>query len=334
MAENTNTPNINTNQSNGANSAKRTPQGSQNLGATPTNQPRPANVPPRPLNNGVQRSTNLPPRPISGANQRPANSPTRQFGSMQGVNQRQPNNRSTPNPNSANINRLSSSEKFERGSRSLSHMNGGSTGTKLYKIDRSNEGDMMRRKVGGVMLDADLIQDANKQKLENTKNKQKTAVIIVLSILLALSLVYLALAIAGYSNKGKEANCKYHIDSEVSAYWMIDNNTETEFAVREGLGSGKIYEIESILIVDSDDKVNIKITISAMLNGQEIFISGLYEAANNLVRVDGKNTWVYVGGHQGKGEVFMFKGIDFFGSPENLSSDNVKITVYAEITIA
>ena len=320
MTENSNTPNINNSQPNGASSVNKTPQGQQNSGIRPNVSSGQSNVQPRSSNYSqarpgsiTPRPTNIPPRQSNGVGQRP---------------------QSPGNPNLSSINRLSSAEKFERGSRSLSHINGGSTGAKLYRINRSNEGDLMRRKVGGVMLDTDLIQDANKQKLTNTKSKRKTAVIVVLSILLVLSLAYLAVAIAGYNHRGKEANCNYYLTSEVSAKWMIDNNTETEFVVREGLSSGKVYEIESILIIDSTDKIDIKIMVTATVNGKEIFISGLYEAADNLVRVDGKNTWIYVGGHQGGGEVYMFKGIDFFGSPENLTSDNVKITVHAEITKA
>ena len=153
-------------------------------------------------------------------------------------------------------------------------------------------------------------------------------------MLLALSIVYLLIAIAGYTSRGKEANCKYLLNSEVSAEWKIDNNSETEFVVREGLSSGKVYEIESILVINSAEEINISITITATINGQEILISGLYEAANNLVRVDGKNTWMYLGGHQGVGEIYLFKGIDFYGAPENLNSDNVKITVDAQVTKA
>ena len=255
----------------------------------------------------------------------------------QPINPRTGVNQSTQqprNPNFSGINRPSASERFERGSRSLSHMNGGSTGTKLYRINRSNQTDTMRRQVGGVVLDTELIQDATNQKLNSAKSKQKTAVIVVLSVLLALSLVYLVFAIAGYTKQSKVANCKYYLTSEISAYWMVDNNNETEFTVREGLSSGKVYEIESILVIGSEEKVDIRITITATLDGKEIFISGLSEAVDNLVRVDGKNTWVYVGGHQGSGEVYLFKGIDFFGAPNNLTSDNVSITVHAEITKA
>lgn len=359
MAEYNNTSN-NNNRPSGAGSVNNAPQRLQNISKTPTNNmqrptnnmQRPTNNVPRPMGNmssqinrpmpasqnaGLRKPAqvptkggNIPPRAPSGDLQgRPTGVASQRVNNPQptGTNQVQHLNHF----NNPNLSRRSASQRFERGSRSLSHINGG-TSNKLYRINRDNQGDMLRRQVGGVILDEDLIQDVNQQKLTATKSKQKTAAIVILSVLLVLSLLYLAFAIAGYSKNGKSNNCKYYITSDVSAHWVLDNNTETEFVLREGLASGKIYEIESILFIDSNEKVNIKITISAILNGREIFISGLEESADNLVRVDSKNSWVYVGGHQGFGEVYLFKGIDFFGAPENLTSDNVTITVHAEIT--
>ncbi len=340
MAEYNNSSNINNNRPNGANSANSAPQGSQNMGNRPNYPPRSSNYPPNQANgtqprpfNGIPRPTSMSSRPgapqggIRNFPPRQSVNPAQRTGINQGAQQPR-------NPNLSSINRQSATERFERGSRTLSHMNGGTTGAKLYRINRPDQDAMSRRQVGGVVLDTELIQDANKQKLNSTKSKQKTAVIVVLSVLLALSLVYLIFAIAGYSKQSANPNCKYNLTSEVSAHWVVDDNTETEFSVREGLSSGKIYEIESILVIDSEDKVNIRLTITATLDGKEIFISGLDKSADNLVRVDGKNTWVYVGGHQGVGEVYLFNGIDFFGAPNNLTSENVNITVHAEITKA
>lgn len=232
-------------------------------------------------------------------------------------------------PNSTQANRQSASERFERGSQNLAHMNIGATGTKLYRVNRSPQEESMRKKIGGFILDDDLVKNANNRRLNN-KSNQKTVAIVILSVMLALSLIYLAFAIAVFYKKDKKPNCKYYISSDVSAYWMVDNSDETEFVIKDGLTSGKIYLIKSSLIIDSVDKVNIKITISAILDGVEISIAGLDGAPANLIRGNG-NVWTYEGGHQGAGEVHMFNGIDFFGAPENLNSNNVTITVRAEI---
>lgn len=334
MSENTNNQNINNSQPNGANSVNNAPQRPQSFGANQSFPPRQQGIPPR-------QSSGIPPRQYGSFPPRQQGVPPRQSGTIpprqQGVpprpseNQGQASGGSQSRPNLYSINRPSSSEKFERGSRTLSHISGGSSGAKLYRIDRPSQDDS-RRKVGGIVLDTDIIQDANQQKLADTTNKRKTVTIVILSMLLALSLVYLVVAVAGYTRRGVEPNCRYHLSSEVDAYWLVENNTQTEFSVREGLANDRIYEIESLLVVNSDDKINIKISITATMDGNEIFIAGLYESADNMVRVEGKNAWVYVGGHQGAGQVHLFKGIDFFGSPAGLNSKNVDINIYAEIT--
>ena len=341
MSENTNIPNQQSRPSNNS-SGNIIPPRPQNFGAKP-------NFPPRPINNNQSNSTpNMQSRPSmntqrpAGANmvagaQRPTNGNPINNQRPIGMNPTGMRHTTPTAPNAQqrstgfDTNRLSAGEKFERGSRSISHMSGGTPGAKLYRINRTNQDDLMRRKVGGIVLDAEIIDDAKQLKLADNKNKQKTAVIIVLSMLLALSLVYLAVAIVGYVRSGVEANCRYYISGNVPARWVIDSNEETEFAVREGLTSGSIYKLESILVIGTVDKVDIKITVTAKINEQEIFIAGL-DGANNIIRVEGENTWIYAGGHRGGGEVCMFEGIDFYGAPESLSSQNISIIVNAEIT--
>ena len=230
-----------------------------------------------------------------------------------------------------NANRPSANDRFDRGTKHLSHIGGGGAGAKLYRINKA-EDDMSRRKVGGIMLDADIIQDANQQKLDDSKNKRKNVIIIVLSMLLAISLAYLAIAIFGYVQNSKAENCRYNISTEVPAYWLIEGGRETKFAVREGLRSNTVYEINTSMVIESDDYVDIEVIITVTVNGKEIYISGLYEASDNMVRVENKNTWKYIGGHQGAGEVYLFGGLDFFGAPDGLNSTSVNINIYAEVT--
>ena len=238
--------------------------------------------------------------------------------------------RQVNNTNLYQANRQTASERFERGSKSLAHMNGGTTGTELYKANRLPQEEVLRKQVGGVILDENLIKNANSHNLNN-KSNQKTTIIVILSIMLVLSLMYLTFAIVGYFKNNKKANCKYHLTSDVDAHWMIDNDTETEFVISNGLATGKIYEIKSTLIIDSDDKVNIKITISVMLDGKEISIAGLDGESANLIR-ESENEWSYIGGYQGVGELHLFNGIDFSGAPQNINSNNITIDIHAIIT--
>jgi len=225
----------------------------------------------------------------------------------------------------------SNKDKLEKSLKGLSFAGSGIGNT---KIDTSKDlnldtGAKDRKKVGGVVLDMDTINDANQQKLSAKGNRRNNVIIIVLSLLLVLSLVYLAIAFAQYNQSKKEPNCRYNIVSDVDARWLIDGKTNTKFVIGNGLESGKILNLKSELQINTLDKVGIMLTVEVKIDGQDYVVAGLDGINDNLIRYDGTNTWEYRGGLEGGGLVYLFGGIDFNDAPVKLNSKNVSIKVEA-----
>ena len=212
--------------------------------------------------------------------------------------------------------------------------NAGNTSLNLGRSSDSSSNS--RKKVGGVVLDLETIEDASRQKI-NTKSRRNNVIILVLSLLLVISLVYLVIAIISYKNSQKDANCFYKINSEVSAKWIIEGGTDTAILVREGLATDTIYLLDSSLQIDYAQSVTLTLEIRAWIDGEEITVSGLHSHNEKLVRVQNANAsakylkYAYQGTITGGGKIEMFKGLDFSGAPAHLNSDNVKIEVNVNI---
>ena len=231
---------------------------------------------------------------------------------------------------------MSSREKMEKSVRGLSFTGGGvgnnvplSDGSKLS----ANKDDKSRRKVGGIVLDMETIQDANKQKLSGKGNRKKIVIIIVLSVLLLLSLAYLAFTLMTYFNSKKIPNLKYSVVSEVDANWLVEGQQSTQFIVRKGLKAGKIYKIDSKLHIESTLKVNIEITVKVTSKGSPVNVS-LMGLGKNFVNKQGTSVYEYQGGLEGGGTIDVFNTIDFKNAPSYINSDNVEILISANITVA
>ena len=226
---------------------------------------------------------------------------------------------------------LSAEEKLKKSMKGLSHMGGvGGGGLNLDTgAGLSVDDKAVRKKVGGVVLDMETIQDANKQKLQ-TSNKRRNVVILVLSLLLVISLVYLVVAIIGYINSKKPANCFYNVEGE--ATWLIEGEKKTEFRTPSGIGRDKIYVLLSALKIETTDSVELVVIVDARCDGEEVLIAGLYEINDNLVRVDGTNKFVYQLTITGGDTIQLFSGIDFKDAPYKLTDNNLKITVTAYVT--
>ena len=239
--------------------------------------------------------------------------------------------RTSSTTKSAKTTPASNKEKLEKSIKGLSFAGGGMGNTKLDSItDLNISTDAKdRKKVGGVVLDMETIQDANQQKLANKGNGRNNVIIVVLSLLLVLSLVYLAVAIAQYKQGKKVPNCYYEITSEVDARWMIDGRTNTKFVVGSGLESGTILTLQSELQINTLDKVDITLSLEVTIDGEEFIIAGLDGINDNLIRVEGKNQWKFRDGHEGGGLLYLFGGIDFSDAPMSLNSSNVYIKVTA-----
>ena len=229
----------------------------------------------------------------------------------------------------------SAEDKISKRLKSMgSGLNANNTRLNLNKDTTSNSAT--RKKVGGVVLDIEAIEDATRQKFD-TKGKRNNVIILVLSLLLVVSLVYLAIAIIGYNKSKKVPNCIYKLNSQVSAKWIVEGGGDTEIVVKEGLGPDMIYLINSSLEINDASSVSLTLEIRVWLEGNEITISGLYMPNDNLVRVQNSNSadkyikYKYQGAITGGGKIEMFKGLDFSDAPVNLNSNNVKIEVIANI---
>ena len=239
---------------------------------------------------------------------------------------------------------LSAEEKLKKSLKSLSHTGGGGTGLKSsstggVKSTRSTSSKSgggtkatdQRKKVGGVVLDVETIQDASKQKLHKS-NRRNNVIILTLVILLIISLVYLAVAVIGYQ-KGKRApNCHYKISGDVEASWIIENKTDTDFLLKYGLTTDRIYVLNSQLDIKTTEEVELAIEIIVLLKGKRIDIAGLDDKNDYLIPVQNdSNKFIYGKPIVENETIYLFRGIDFSNAPASLTSENIDIEVIAHI---
>ena len=239
---------------------------------------------------------------------------------------------STPRPARPESTRLSAEERLKRSIRNLSYTSGasGNLNSGVNKSRTSSKENVTRKKVGGVVLDVDAIQEATNQKLE-TRGRRNAVIITVLSLLLVVSLVYLAIAIMGYNKGKRQPNCHYVVQGDASAKWIVEDGKHTDFLLEDGLGRDMVYLLDSNLKIDTVESVTINIEIEVLLEGKEILIFGLTGANENLSRLDSTNTFVYQGTITGGGTIKMFDGIDFSEAPIQLNSRNIEIKVTANV---
>ncbi len=221
----------------------------------------------------------------------------------------------------------SAEDKLKKSMKGLSHMGGVGGGLNLDTSTESKN-STERKKVGGVVLDVGTIQDASKQRLQ-TKGRRNTVVILVLSLALIISLVYLAVAVLGFLGGKQEPNCKFVVEGEAS--WVIEGKSKTEFRIPQGLARDMMYVIDASLSIETNESVELHINIKVEHKGQEILIGGLHECNNNLVRVDNTNKFVYQNTITGGGTIKLFEGIDFTEAPYDMTSDTINIVVTAYI---
>lgn len=221
-------------------------------------------------------------------------------------------------------------EKLKKSMKGLSYTGSGSSNldlnpsAKLHKQEKTN----VRKKVGGVVLDVETIHDANKQKFE-TKGRRNNVVILILSLLLVVSLIYLALAFISYKNSKRSPNLKFFVQGE--AQWVIEGGTNTEMVMENGYLGGQMYTISSKLNITTTDSVTLYIEIKVLHKGEEILISGLQEAPN-FVRVKDTNKFVYNGSITGGGIIQVFGELDFSENEQSLNTEDlvIEITAYVE----
>jgi len=235
--------------------------------------------------------------------------------------------------------RPSAEDRFNKSFKNLAYTSGGGGGALNMASSSSSQGKHnahshtpSRKKVGGVVLDMETIQDANKQRLEKS-NKRNNVIIVVLSMCLVVSLVYLAIAILGFNNSKREPNCMYSVVGGGKAEWIIEGENDTEFVLRQGLARDHIYLLESSLKIKTTETVTLSIEINVLLDGEPILIAGLQDKNSNLIRVANTNQFVYQATITGGGTIHLFKGIDFSEAPNNLTSDNVVIEVIANVEV-
>lgn len=236
---------------------------------------------------------------------------------------------------SSSPNRLSAEDRLKKSMKSLSHTSGGFGGGELSKSglgtkSYSAKADPTRKKVGGVVLDIETIEDATKQKFE-TRGRRNNVIILILSLLLVVSIVFLIIAVIGYKNSKKPPNCIYKVDGDASAEWIIQGNKKTKFTLRSGLAPDTVYLVKSVIDINTENSVVLTIELEVLLEGEPILIAGLQDAHQNLVRVENTNKFIYQGTITGGGKILLFEGIDFSEAPGNLTSENVKINITANV---
>ena len=142
-------------------------------------------------------------------------------------------------------------------------------------------------------------------------------------------MVYLVVAVIGYINSKKPANCFYRVEGD--ATWIIEGKKKTEFRTPSQIGRDKIYVLSSALKIETTASVELVVIVDARCDDEEVLIAGLYEINDNLVRVDGTNKFVYQLTITGGDTIQLFSGIDFKGAPLKLTDENLRITVTAYV---
>lgn len=234
--------------------------------------------------------------------------------------------------------RMSAEDKLKKSLKNLSYTSGGSSGGATSKKTTTKstaiKTEASRKKVGGVVLDVETIQDATKQKLA-TRGRRNAVIILVLSLLLVVSLVYLAIVIVQYKSNKRKPNCNYYIAGDAGAEWIVEGKANnTSFKLRKGLGTNTIYLLNSKLKINTAESVMLTIEIEVLLDGEPILIAGLHEANAELIRVSKEsNKFVYQSAIAGGGTIFLFEGIDFSEAPSQLASNNVTISITANANV-
>jgi hypothetical protein len=243
----------------------------------------------------------------------------------------------------------SAEDKLKKSLKSLSYTSGTSGGSTSRKTTKSTTTSSSkttaskgttkeaRKKVGGVVLDVETIQDASKQKFE-TRGKRNNVIILLLVLVLVVSLVFLAITIVDYQRAKKSPNLRYSIQGTAGdvCEWSIAGGSRTKFIMAEGLASGLQYDLDSYLNVKTPAGVCITIEIIALLHGEPIQVEVAYDIDHNKtferVHDESGNVFKYIDStYVGGGVVHVFDGIDFTDAPYNLSSSNIEIEVVAYV---
>ena len=251
-------------------------------------------------------------------------------------------NNKQPTRNTGNVSsspnlgtRLSAEDKLKKSMKNLSYTSGGFGSGELNRSTLNTRStkqavDPSRKKVGGVILDLETIEDATKQKFE-TRGKRNNIIIFILSLALVVSIVFLIIAILSYKNSKKPPNCIYTVAGDADARWIVQGNTKTKFHLKNGLAPDTIYLVSSAIDIQTTESVVLTVEIEVLLEGKPISIFGLQDAHENLIRVEGTNQYVYQGTITGGGKIALFEGIDFSEAPGELRSDNIKINITANV---
>lgn len=247
---------------------------------------------------------------------------------------RQTPTQQTPTPNSLNSRPLTPEEKLARSSRNLSYTAGAGIGNSHIDLSRYARKPVdpgaERKKVGGIVLDVDTIQDVTSQRM-NTKDKRNRVIILVLVLALIVSLLFLTITVLNYQKGTAPATCFFKIEGDAGSAcgWLIENEDLTEFNPPDELNSTSVYELKSQLVVNTNVTVTLQLTIDVTCNGKPFLITQLHNPNPQLERLEDTNNFVYLGTITGPKIVDLFEGIDFTSSPEILSSQNLRMTVTA-----
>lgn len=280
-----------------------------------------------------------PVRPVSPNGQSPVSRPNPNYRpqmSSQPNSQPRPSQPQMTNPRPSQAqsgdSMLSPEEKLARGSRNLSYTAGSGFGSGRMDLPRfsrhAHDPSQERKKVGGVVLDVDTIQDVTSQKM-NTRDRRNRVIILVLSLALIASLLFLTITVLNYRKGSDPANCFFRIEGDAGANceWLVEGKKLTEFNPPKELDSTSVYKLKSQLLIDTAETVVIQLEVHVECNGKPFLITQLDNPHPLLTRAENTNIFVYSGTITGPKTVDLFDGIDFTSSPVNLSSQNLTMTV-------
>ncbi|MBO5910369.1 MAG: hypothetical protein J6Q15_02545, partial [Clostridia bacterium] len=236
----------------------------------------------------------------------------------------------------AGATRMSAEDKLKKSIKNLSYTSSGTSSVDVAKEKPTASKTTSRKKVGGVVLDVETIQDATKQKFE-TRGRRNNVIILVLSLLLVVSLVYLAITVISYIKGKQDPNFKYFISGDAQAEWIIEGGSDTQFTLHQDFAADTVYLVNSKLKIKCAESVMLSLDIKVLFNGEEILIAGLYykdpdkDLNDRFSRAEGTNTFVFLDTIRGGTTINLFDGLDFAEAPYNINYKNVTIQVTANV---
>ena len=202
-------------------------------------------------------------------------------------------------------------------------------------VPKGKKSDSLRSKLKQDSLDEVDLELLNEQsiKTRSFRGRRNGVVIVVLSLLLAISIAVIAVGIA---MRKMEYSCKLIIEGDVSAHFLIDDKKMTEFKVPASIGGNKVLKMDTDLNITSSGLYYVEFIVnvyqgSVLLN--DVQLTGINVHEFNISS-SGK-TYRSISPIEGDRRIDLFTGVAISKAyTQTLNINNFKMEVIATISKA